>query len=51
MTGWDIGVYVASAVLIIGPLITFALYLAEIRRRIKEDDFGASQPQETGTAK
>lgn len=41
MTGWDISVYVAGAILIIGPIITFAVYLREMLRRIREDDFGS----------
>lgn len=40
MTGWDIGVYIAAVVLIAGPIIVFSLYLKEILRHIREDDFG-----------
>jgi hypothetical protein len=40
MTGWDIVVYIAAAVLIIGPIIVFSFYLKEIFRHIREDDFG-----------
>ncbi len=47
MTGWDIAVYAAGAILIIGPLITFAIYAAEMRRRIKVDDFGPGSREET----
>ena len=48
MTGWDIGVYVAGAVLIVGPCIVFAFYLREIVRRVKEDDFGPAAAKESG---
>jgi hypothetical protein len=40
MTGWDIGVYTAAAILIVGPIIVFSFYLREILRNIREDDFG-----------
>lgn len=43
MSGWDIGVYVAGGILIVGPFITFALYLREMLRRVREDDFGSQQ--------
>ncbi|MDW7738574.1 MAG: hypothetical protein SCJ97_00750 [Bacillota bacterium] len=40
MTGWDIGVYITGAVLVIGPIVVFIFYLKEILRHIREDDFG-----------
>ncbi len=39
MNGWDILVWISGAVLILGPIIVFFLYLNEMIRRIKHDDF------------
>ncbi len=39
MSGWDIMVWIAGAVLIIGPIIVFFLYANEMIHRIKHDDF------------
>lgn len=44
MSGWDLGVYAAAAVLIIVPLGVFCLYLREMARRLKEDDWGQAPP-------
>ncbi len=41
MTGWDIGVYIAGSILIVGPIIVFFFYLKEILRHVREDDFGS----------
>jgi ABC-type maltose transport system permease subunit len=43
MTGWDIGVYAAAGILIVGPFIVFFFYLKEIIRRFREDDFGSNK--------
>ena len=40
MTGWDLGVYLAAAILILAPLSIFFSYVREIIRRLKEDDWG-----------
>lgn len=40
MTGWDLGVYLAAAVLILAPLGIFFSYAREIIRRLREDDWG-----------
>ncbi|MGI6615271.1 MAG: hypothetical protein ACOX30_04500 [Dethiobacteria bacterium] len=40
MTGWDLGVYLAAAILILAPLGIFSSYAGEIIRRIREDDWG-----------
>jgi len=42
MSGWDVGVYIAGGILIVGPVIVFYFYLKEIFRRIREDDFGGN---------
>ncbi|HOB29236.1 MAG: hypothetical protein WAQ32_07350 [Dethiobacteria bacterium] len=44
MSGWDLGIYVAAAVLIVAPLGVFSSYLREITRRLREDDWGAPPP-------
>lgn len=44
MSGWDLGVYAAAAVLIVAPLAVFVCYLREIARRLKEDDWGQAPP-------
>lgn len=44
MSGWDLGVYAAAAVLIIAPLVVFTGYLREMIRRLKEDDWGQNPP-------
>ncbi|HPU01549.1 MAG: hypothetical protein GX890_08355 [Firmicutes bacterium] len=44
MNGWDVGVYAAAAALIILPLGVFYLYLREIARRVKENDWGRTPP-------
>jgi hypothetical protein len=43
MSGWDIAVYFAGAVLIIGPVVVFIVYLKEMTRRFRENDLGPSQ--------
>ncbi len=40
MSGWDLGVYGAAAVLILAPLAVFVCYLRELIRRVKENDWG-----------
>jgi hypothetical protein len=40
MSGWDLGVYLAAAVLILAPSGIFISYLREIARRLREDDWG-----------
>lgn len=44
MSGWDLGVYAAAAVLVMAPLALFACYLRELIRRVREDDWGQSPP-------
>lgn len=44
MSGWDLGVYTAAAVLIIAPLRVFYLYLREMVRRLRENDWGQAPP-------
>ncbi len=39
MNGWDLGVYLAAAVLIIAPTGLFFSYVREIARRLREDDW------------
>ncbi len=44
MSGWDLGVYAAAAVLVIAPLAVFVSYLRELIRRVKENDWGQAPP-------
>ncbi|NLA26752.1 MAG: hypothetical protein GX878_05090 [Firmicutes bacterium] len=44
MSGWDLGVYAATTLLIIAPLGIFIFHLREIIRRLKEDDWGQPPP-------
>jgi hypothetical protein len=48
LTGWDLGVYAAGAILIIGPIIVFTIYLREMIRRIRENDLGSKPSPERG---
>lgn len=40
MNGWDLGVYLAAALLILAPLAVFSAYVREIIRRLRENDWG-----------
>lgn len=39
MNGWDLGVYLTAAILIIAPIGVFFSYVNEIIRRLREDDW------------
>lgn len=39
MSGWDLGVYLAAAILIVAPLGLFFCYVREITRRLRENDW------------
>ncbi|NLY38858.1 MAG: hypothetical protein GX044_06105 [Firmicutes bacterium] len=50
MSGWNLGVYAAGAILVIGPVIVFTIYLREMIRRIREHDLGSKpSPEEEGS--
>ena len=50
MSRWDLGVYTAGAILVIGPVIVFTIYLREMIRRIREHDLGSKpSPEEEGS--
>lgn len=39
MSGWDTAIWVAGAILVVGPILVFFIYLKEIIYRVKHDDF------------
>ena len=50
MSGWNLGVYAAGAILVIGPVIVFTIYLREMIRRIREHDLVSKpSPEEKGS--